>query len=222
MGGLTIFIIRHAEKPNDPKAPWPGPGLKPDGTADAKSLVIRGWQRAGAWAALFGGAFGGSDYLAPATIYAADPKQSGLPTPNPNAASDDDGPPEPSQRPYETVIPLAAKLKLKTVTRFALGDEQELVDAVLDHTGVALICWEHKAIWKRIFPALANGKKIPNLPKKWNGSRFDVVLRFTRSDAKAKWTFKQLFPQLLSGDSNMSVDKPIPDPVGVGASPAQT
>ena len=71
VSALTILIIRHAEKPGEA---WPGPGLKPDGTPDKESLVIRGWQRAGSWAALFGAGLGGADYPQPAVIYAADPK----------------------------------------------------------------------------------------------------------------------------------------------------
>jgi hypothetical protein len=37
MSALTILIIRHAEKPEES---WPGPGLKPEGLPDGKSLVI--------------------------------------------------------------------------------------------------------------------------------------------------------------------------------------
>jgi hypothetical protein len=53
MKALTLFIIRHAEKP-DVKQPALGPGLTDSGEDDTESLVIRGWQRAGAWASLFG------------------------------------------------------------------------------------------------------------------------------------------------------------------------
>ena len=60
MSALTIYFIRHAEKPN---GQWPGPGLTVEGTKDAKSLIIRGWQRAGAWATLFGAGLGQPDYL---------------------------------------------------------------------------------------------------------------------------------------------------------------
>lgn len=69
----TILIIHHAEKPNDPKAPWPGDGFTEQGGVDDKSLVIRGWQRAGSWAALFGTGLGGDDFPQPSAIYAAGP-----------------------------------------------------------------------------------------------------------------------------------------------------
>jgi hypothetical protein len=69
MSALTLMIIRHAEKP---KEEWPGPGLTIEGSPDPKSLVIRGWQRAGAWSALFGAGLGGTDFPRPDVIYAAD------------------------------------------------------------------------------------------------------------------------------------------------------
>ena len=52
---LTLILLRHGEKPDDPVAPPLGHGLTALGEQDDKhSLVVRGWQRAGAWAALFG------------------------------------------------------------------------------------------------------------------------------------------------------------------------
>jgi hypothetical protein len=189
MPNLTILIIRHAEKPDEA---WPGPGLTPDGSEDDKSLVIRGWQRAGAWSALFGAEFGGSDYPRPDKIYAA----------NPDATSG-----RTSHRPFETITPLAAKRDLTPVVDFAVGDEAGLVDDLKKQTGVVLVCWEHKAIaspdvQSPILKLLAGDQDIPGLPKKWHGERFDVVLRFDRSAPSAPWTFRQLFPCLLSGDSD--------------------
>jgi hypothetical protein len=70
MSALTLMIIRHAEKP---KEEWPGPGLTIEGSPDGKSLVIRGWQRAGGWSALFGAGLGGTDFPRPDVFYAADP-----------------------------------------------------------------------------------------------------------------------------------------------------
>ena len=62
-------------------------------------------------------------------IYAADP----------NATTGN----ELSQRPYETVIPLAARLGLTLDTKFALGQESELAATVVGQTGVVLVAWEH-------------------------------------------------------------------------------
>jgi hypothetical protein len=66
MSALIILIIRHAEKPGES---WPGPGLTVDGVPDGKSLVIRGWQRAGSWSALFGAGLGDLDYPAPKPVW---------------------------------------------------------------------------------------------------------------------------------------------------------
>lgn len=188
MSALSVLIIRHAEKPGEA---WPGPGLTPDGVADAKSLVIRGWQRAGAWAALFGDGLGGKDFPAPAVIYAADPE----------ATAGD----EPSQRPFETITSLAARLGLTPVTKFAVGQEAQLVAEITGLSGVVLVCWEHKAIVGQVLPAIVGNHSVPGVPTKWDGARFDVVLRFDRHDSTAPWSFRELFPQLLSGDS----DKPL-------------
>jgi hypothetical protein len=184
MSALTIFIIRHAEKPGES---WPGPGLTPTGVTDKKSLVIRGWQRAGSWAALFGGGLNDLDYPRPSAIYAADP----------NSVGGDD----PSQRPFETVTPLAARLGLTPDTRYAVGQEAQLVAALVSQTGVVLVAWEHKKIAQAILPAIANGQTLSGMPAKWDATRFDVVLRFDRNAPGAPWSFRQLFPCLLSGDS---------------------
>jgi len=186
MPTLTILIIRHAEKPDES---WPGQGLTADGVTDKKSLVIRGWQRAGSWSALFGSGLGGSDYPQPATIYAADPE----------ATTGE----EPSQRPFETVVPLAARLGLAPDTTFAAGQESDLAAKLVGLTdGVVLVCWEHKAIVRALLPAIVGSQSIPGMPTKWDGSRFDVVLRFDRASPGAAWSFRQLFPHLLSDDSD--------------------
>lgn len=185
MSALSVLIIRHAEKPDKS---WPGPGLTSQGSADPKSLVIRGWQRAGSWSALFGVGLGGDNYPEPSVIYAA----------NPTAA----GGGEPSQRPFETITPLASRLNVTPIVKFALGQESKLVAEITGLTGVVLVCWEHKAVIDAILPAIAGGQVVPKMPTKWDGKRFDVVLRFDRSGPGAPWSFRQLLPRLLSGDSD--------------------
>jgi hypothetical protein len=184
MASLTILIIRHAEKPD---TGWPGPGLNANGVPDDKSLVIRGWQRAGAWAALFAAAGKNSDYPQPSLIYAA----------NPDAVTGD----EPSQRPFQTVTPLASRLGLVPDTTHALGQENQLADTVVKQASVVLIAWEHHAIINALVPAIIGGQSIPGIPAKWSGERFDVVFRLDRQSSSEPWSFRQLFPCLLSGDS---------------------
>jgi hypothetical protein len=188
MPALTILIIRHAEKPGEA---WPGPGLQTDGTPDDEALVIRGWQRAGSWAALFGAGLGGVDYPQPRVIFAANP----------------DTPPghkEPSQRPFETIKPLFQRLGMdpKPIKAFAKGQERELAEKLVSLDGVVLVSWEHEAIVDSLLPALAGGQRVPGMPQTWDGRRFDVVLRFDRADPASPWIFRQLFPRLLSGDSD--------------------
>ena len=50
MSTSKIMIIRHAEKPPDSGGPF---GVTAGGEKDAESLIIQGWQRAGALACLF-------------------------------------------------------------------------------------------------------------------------------------------------------------------------
>jgi hypothetical protein len=194
MSSLTVLIIRHAEKPSESS---PCPGITADGVLDDKSLVVRGWQRAGAWSALFAGGLNVQDYPPPAIIYAADPNAKTSDPPDPAGQIDD----QPSRRPFETVTALAARLFQEPKTIYALGQEKKLVETIVSQTGVVLVAWEHKAIARSILPAIANGQVLPNMPTKWDGARFDVVLRFDRIFPAAPWSFRQLFPCLLSGDS---------------------
>jgi hypothetical protein len=191
MSALTILLIRHAEKANDPPL---GPGLTIAGAPDRESLVIRGWQRAGAWSALFGADLGGDTYPKPQVIYAADPSQ------DPGTEELDDGP---SKRPYETIKPLCDRLNLTPIIKWSADQTSQLVDEIKSLTGVVLICWEHKRIASKIIPEIMQDQKLPHLPTKWDGRRFDVVLRFDRATPGAPWSFTQLFPRLLGGDSDI-------------------
>jgi hypothetical protein len=183
MAALTVLIIRHGEKFGKQ---WPGPGLTKHGNPNAKSLVVRGWERAGAWAALFGSDFGGTDYPKPYRIFAVDPK--GDPRENP------------TKRPYQTVIPLAERLGFPIEKRVQ-GQEVKLAAEISAMTdGVVLVCWEHKHIGSALLPALFGRNEPAGVPRAWSGSRFDVVLRLDSATPEAPWEFRQLLPCLLSGD----------------------
>ena len=148
MSALTTIFMRHGEKPN---RGFPGPGLTSEGHDDGESLVIRGWQRAGAWAALFGAGLGGTDYPSPGAVYAADPKK-----------GNDDR----SKRPLETASPLTARLGLEPILRFGVGEEAALVADLIALSGVALVFWEHKAITASIIPGLLGDQPLPGVPLK--------------------------------------------------------
>jgi hypothetical protein len=144
-------------------------------------------------AALFSSGVSGQDYPTPSKIYAADP----------TATPDDDLDDEPSQRPFETIEPLADRLGLTPDTTYAVGQEDQLASKIAAQTGVVLVAWEHKAIAGHLLPAIVkivNAEPPPGIPTKWEGTRFDVVLRFDRGSPEAPWSFRQLLPCLLSGD----------------------
>jgi hypothetical protein len=108
MSTLTIMLIRHGEKP--PEKPGDedfGPGLTEMGEVDKHSLAIRGWQRAGAWAALLGTGALGMDFPKPDVIYAVDP------------VTQPAGGGPVGKRAFETIRPLSQRLHIEPVTRLA-------------------------------------------------------------------------------------------------------
>ena len=100
------MIIRHAEKPlTDP----PTAGVEIDGTENGDSLIVQGWQRAGALVALFAPARGPlqDDRLAtPQFIYATKVGGKSSKPEEGSTSSDDEG-----NRPQETVTPLIERLQ---------------------------------------------------------------------------------------------------------------
>ena len=191
MSSLTILLARHAEKPG---GAFPGEGLTFDGQPDEKSLVIRGWQRAGAWAALFASGEAAGDYPLPNVVYAARPESV-----SPGASF--------SRRPWETAMPVAKRLHLDPDTSYGVTQEADLVKDMTRLTGVVLVFWEHKAIVEDIVPALVRKQVLPGIPTKWDGDRFDVLLRFDRAFPDAPWSFRQLSPRLLDGDMDLPFKK---------------
>jgi hypothetical protein len=66
-----VMVIRHAEKPADPPPPA---GVTADGAQDPESLIVDGWQRAGALACLFApsrGPLQSPEIATPQWIYAS-------------------------------------------------------------------------------------------------------------------------------------------------------
>jgi hypothetical protein len=178
----TLMIIRHAEKPTGTGAPY---GVTQAGVRDAGSLTVRGLTRAGALVDLLNPR--GSDgtpaplrrgILRPAVVFAAKP--------------DSDG----GSRPQETVTPLAAALNLQVDTRFAQGQEADLVAALQDAPGPFLVSWK----CERIGAIITNlGHVDPTPPESWPADCFDMLYVFSRNGSG--WAFTQVPQMLLAGDS---------------------
>jgi hypothetical protein len=177
MPAAKIMVIRHAEKPNGRDD-----GVLPTGKRNADSLIVRGWERAGALATLFAPARGPLQdprLATPGFLYAA----------KTNARKH-------SHRPYQTLLPLAAKLGL-TINDAFKKDEYELmlVDAGACD-GVVLVAWQQEFI-----PQIGNtiAGNDTTVPQKWPSSRFDMVWIFTSSGGD--YAFAQVPELLLEGDS---------------------
>lgn len=187
-----IIIIRHGEKPpTHPGSTGPFDVRENGESGKGKSLIVPGWQRAGALNAFFAphkGAPPKKDIATPDYIYAANPQ--GL-----------------SERPWETVTPLAAWLGYSKPPQFNTsfdinGGEGKLVQSVLGLDGVVLICWEHDNIMPNIVGTInskvpiANYKKIPTA---WPDV-FYLVWVFDLDSRGKSYTWNQVHQNLMAGD----------------------
>lgn len=184
----TVLLIRHAEKPGEA---WPGPGLTEDGGPDPKSLALRGWQRAGALAAL----------VAPGAMReGAGQDGTGLPRPDAIYASAFREGGGHSRRPEQTVRPLAAKLGLAVDLTYALHQEGDLAAHLLAQGGIALVSWQHEGLAELLRALLGpGGAGAPPHGWRWPDARYDVTWRVDR-DATGRASFTQHPHRLLAGD----------------------
>jgi hypothetical protein len=186
-----IMIIRHAEKP--PKHGGEPLDVQASGApGGGKSLIVPGWHRAGALNAFFAPHQGEPANPAIATpdfIYAASPTDE-------------------SQRPWETVSPLAAWLKYEEGTpqfnaAYAIGGgEAEMVASVLALEGVVLISWEHDNIMPNMMGAIhaktpiLNYDSIPNLFP----NVFYLVWVLDLNEDGKSYTWSSVNQNLMAGD----------------------
>ena len=175
-----IAIIRHGEKP---PPGGPAQGIDEDGMPHVHSLVVRGWQRAGALANFF--CVSGDPAIRCPTRLFSPPR---------HGKDGDHG------RPFETLTPLAAKLGTAIDVTYGLGEEQELARRVLASGGVVLISWEHKRI-----PQIANAilGNDTTAPQAWPDERFDLVWVFDLQPGGG-YAFSQR-PQLVLGGDRIDV-----------------
>ncbi|MFY9936824.1 MAG: hypothetical protein WAK33_08140 [Silvibacterium sp.] len=186
-----IMIIRHAEKPPNPpnkSGPW---DVKEDGqSGGGKSLIVPGWQRAGALNAFFApykSKPANTEIETPHHIYAANPKGE-------------------TQRPFETVEPLAAWLKYKegssqfNVSYDVGGGEKDMVKSVLEHGSPVLICWEHDHIMPDIMEHINKEVPITNYAHITNPFPNVFYLVWVLDLKGGKYTWCSVNQNLMAGD----------------------
>ena len=171
MAPSRIVFIRHAEQHG-------APGVTAAGQADAHSLTVRGWQRAGALARMFAPFVGRSD-LTPDTIFAS------------RIAEGSE-----TRRPQETVAPLIALLPQATYnTTFAKVEIDALMADVLTCAGKVLVAWEHSMLPE----CVGRLPEPPSVPDEWPSLRYDLLWIVDR--IPSGWAFAQRPQHLLDGDS---------------------
>jgi hypothetical protein len=185
------MIIRHAEKPPNPpnkSGPW---DVMEDGqSGGGKSLIVPGWQRAGALNAFF----------APYKTKPANPE---IETPHHIYAANPKGE---TQRPFETVMPLAAWLKYKEgSSQFNLsydvgGGEKDMVKSVLEHSSPVLICWEHDHIMPDIIGHIHKEVPITNYAHIMSPFPNVFYLVWVLDLKDGKYTWSSVNQNLMAGD----------------------
>ena len=146
-----------------------------DNDADGPNLSTRGYMRAAALAISI-----------PAT----------LPKPDFLLASQQS---KHSNRPVETITPLAKALGMEINSKPADDDYAKVADDILNHPKYAgknvFICWHHGKI-----PKLEEALGVSNPLNPWPGNVFDRVWKIDYSEGKP--VFQNLPQMLLHGDSS--------------------
>lgn len=187
-----ILLIRHGEKPADPPDENGPRDIREDGTpGKGHSLIVPGWQRAGALIGFFApyNATPANSFIAvPDYIYAANPQGE-------------------SERPAETVTPLARWLNYapgssQFTFSYSIGkDEEKLVDDVLQLSGNVLICWEHKNIYPNIVSHINDKYPISNYSEmsKWP-DLFGLVWVLDYNSDQGQYTWNRTAQNLMPDD----------------------
>jgi hypothetical protein len=213
MGATKIMVIRHAERPGTYSGTrYDGVNAAGDvsGANGRKHLITRGWQRAGALVTLFTPPWGPKPGLAtPAHLFASAPEN-----------GDDTDQTGPSQRPYETLTAIAAKLDREIDTNHKKDHYDKMVTKALEKEGTVLIAWQHEDIPLRnkegragMSQAILDQTQTPpqkfNIPLEWpkgsEGARYDLVFVFDRPRGEGPIEkFSLVGQMLLAGDAPAS------------------
>lgn len=201
------MIVRHAEKPGT-YGNITYNGIDAQGNPDIESLVTLGWERAGGIANLLdptNGNFQNTELTSPDYMYASDPESKEKISKHGHEKED-----EPSQRPFQTISALAAKMQMSIDTSFKKNDYAKMVKHALEQSGTVLISWQHQDILPKsagddsIVSELLQQTNTSNLhvpPGPWPGARYDMVFVFDRPSGTGPFTaFTQVPQLLLAGD----------------------
>ncbi len=191
MAATEILLLRHAEKPDGSENCR---GLTARGHADAKSLTIRGWQRAGALAVLLSpNPLVRARLPVPDWIYASAFRQGG----------------GHSRRPEQTVQPLAQRLGRAMDLTWALHQEAAFGATLASQAGTALVCWQHQGLVS-LARAIAAPQALPTIPLDWiwPADRYDVIWSLRRNEPTGTWRFRQYNQSLLADDPVLPFDLP--------------
>jgi len=172
-----IMIIRHAEKPNGYYK-----GISEKGLVEPESLIVRGWQRAGALSGLFNPknkALKKSKLSVPEFLYAS---------PAGNHSK--------SKRPVQTIKALSKLLKVPIIKKFGRDDYKAMTRHALRRNGTVLICWQHEHI-PQIARLILNNEDAPDY---WPSDRYDLVWVFKLDTITGTYKFYQISQNLLPGD----------------------
>lgn len=189
-GPRTITIIRHGEKPSETDPTQPPFGVEASGKQNPHSLIPQGWQRANALADLLSGDAVRAPFARPTALFA------------PLYPDHED-----MHRPYQTLMPTAAKLGLPIQTPFPEGQEADLAQTILQQAGAdVLVCWEHHhlpMIVAGLAPALGLATVPPN-GQLWPDNDFWSALVFGPDATGAAYQVFQTSEALLQGDAPAS------------------
>ncbi len=171
-----IMLIRHAEKPSGDDL-----GVSQTGTANAKSLSVRGWQRAGALTAYFMPSERHGIIAQPQFLFASHSS---------------------SLRPHYSLVPLAQKLGIAVNLDYGKGEEDRLIATASALDGVVLISWQHDFMSKVANAILEDEQTAP---QNWPSARFDMTWVFDLDPQSLRYGFTQAPQQLLAEDSSQAI-----------------
>ncbi len=176
----VIILSRHAEKPD----PATGSvGVDRHGRSDDHSLSVRGWQRAGALAALLAHApeAAHSSVVRPKRVIATKPTKHAK-----------------SHREVDTASPVADRLGLRLIDDHGHGELDGLIAEVLGDPSPALVVWHHGEIPK---VARALGADPEQVPHSWPDHRYDLLWVLTTGENNT-YDVDVVPQRLLAGDAS--------------------